>query len=263
MKHKKEKIKKRFFRNHGGTIIILLVTICCYELATDITGYLDGMFFPGFVSILPKMYDSWPKILESLVSSMKLLIPGYFSAVLCGIVLGVMIGLNPVANKNLKPIIFALTPIPPSMLTPYLIAILPTFYLSSVAVIFIGCFWPVLSGTINGIVLIEQGYLDNANVLELKGIKKLFYVILPAALPHIMAGAATALNFSFILLIIAEMFATNSGLGYFVQYYADFSDYARVIGGLIFTAIVVVVIKYLFEALKRRLLFWSLNEKSK
>ena len=97
---------------------------------------------------------------------MKLLIPGYFSALFCGIVLGIIIGTHPKVNKNLKPIIFALTPIPPSMLTPYLIAILPTFFLSSVAVIFIGCFWPVLSGTINGIILIEQGYLDNANVVE-------------------------------------------------------------------------------------------------
>lgn len=258
------KVKKSsFVKNHGGTIIILVCCVIIYELATDVTGYLDSMFFPGFAKIIPKMYVSLPKLGESFISSMKLLIPGYFSAVFAGIVLGVAIGLSPRINKNLKPIIFALSPIPPSMLTPYLIAILPTFYLSSVAVIFIGCFWPVLTGTINGIVLIEQGYLDNASVLELHGLKKMFYVILPAAAPHILSGAATALNFSFILLVIAEMFATNSGMGYFVQYYADFSDYARVIGGLIFTACVVVVIKYGFEKLKNRILFWNLNEHSK
>lgn len=254
---------KSFITKRGGTILILAAVFILYELATDVTGTLDSMFFPGFSKIIPKMRDSLPKLGESFISSMKLLIPGYFSALISGIALGMLIGLHPVINRNLQPIIFALAPIPPSMLTPYLIAILPTFFLSSVAVIFIGCFWPVLTGTINGIVLIEQGYLDNANVLELKGIKKLFYVILPAASPHILSGAATALNFSFILLVIAEMFATNSGLGYFVQYYADFSDYARVIGGLIFTALVVVVIKTLFEKVKRRILFWSLNEHSR
>ena len=252
--------KRGFGKNYGGTVVILVCVIILYELATDVTGYLDSMFFPGLSRIIPAMYESAPKLAESLVSSMKLLIPGYFSAVACGVVLGVIIGLHPTVNKNLKPIIFALTPIPPSMLTPYLIAILPTFYLSSMAVIFIGCFWPVLSGTINGVVLIEQGYLDNANVLELRGFKKMFCVILPAAAPHILAGAATALNFSFILLVIAEMFATSSGLGYFVQYYADFSDYSRVIGGLMFTAVVVVIIKYVFERFKNRVLRWSLND---
>lgn len=254
---------KKFFDKRGGTLLILIFVIVCYELATDVTGTLDSMFFPGLSKILPKMKDSLPKLGESFLSSMKLLIPGYFLALVSGVTLGVFIGLHPLLNKNLQPIIFALTPVPPSMLTPYLIAILPTFYLSSMAVIFIGCFWPILVGTISGIVLIEQGYLDNASVMELKGIKKLFYVILPAAAPHILSGAATALNFSFILLVIAEMFATNSGMGYFVQYYADFSDYARVIGGLIFTAFVVVVIKNLFEMVKRRILFWCLNEKGR
>ena len=253
------KPKFSLFRGYGGTVAIVVAVFIAYELATDVTGSLDSMFFPGFSKIIPKMYDSRELLLESLISSMKLLIPAYLIAFVSGVVLGVIIGTHPKVNKNLKPIIFALTPIPPSMLTPYLIAILPTFYLSSVAVIFIGCFWPVLSGTINGIVMIEQVYLDNSDVLELSGIKKMFYIILPASAPHIFSVATTALNFSFILLCVAEMFATSSGLGYFVQYYADFSDYARVIGGLIVTAIVVVVIKCLFEIVKKKVLFWSLN----
>ena len=254
---------KKFLEKRGGTVLILICAFLIYELLTDVTGTLDSMFFPGFSRIVPAMIKSSGKLGESFISSMRLLIPGYFLALFSGILLGVIIGLNPLINKNLQPIIYALTPIPPSMLTPYLIVILPTFYLSSMAVIFIGCFWPILIGTINGIVLIDQGYLDNADVLELKGIKKLFYVTLPGASPHILSGAATALNFSFILLVIAEMFATNSGMGYFVQYYADFSDYARVIGGFIFTAFVVVIIKLPFEKVKNKILFWQLNDKAK
>lgn len=260
---RKSETKHAFLRNHGGTVLIILTVIVLYELATDVTGALDSMFFPGFSRIIPKMIASRAKVLASIVSSMKLLIPGYTAALLLGVFLGVIIGTRPTLNKNLQPIIFGLTPIPPSMMTPYLIAILPTFYLSSVAVIFIGCFWPILTGTINGIVLTEQTYLDNADVMEFHGLKRIFYITLPAAAPHIFSGASTALNFSFILLVIAEMFATSSGLGYFVQYYADFSDYARVIGGLIVTATVVIVIKYAFERVKHRVLFWSLNENAK
>lgn len=254
---------KKFFGKHGGTVLIIVGAIALYELLTDVVRVLDPMFFPGFSQILPKMGSSAGLFLKSVISSMKLLIPGYFFALLAGITIGTIIGLHPLLNKNLKPIIFALAPIPPSMLTPYLIAILPTFYLSSVAVIFIGCFWPVLVGTVSGMILIEQGYLDNADIMGLSRFEKLFYVLLPAASPHILEGASTALNFSFILLVIAEMFATNSGMGYFVQYYADFSDYSRVLGGLICTSIVVVVIKYTFEAAKRRILFWCLNSNAR
>ena len=146
------------------------------------------------------------------------------------------------------------------MLVPYLIAVMPTFYLSSTAVIFVGCFWPFLNATISGITLIDQKYLDNAKVLELKGWKKLIFVILPAASPLILAGAGTALTFSFILLTVAEMFATDSGMGYFIQYYADFSDYARVLAGLLFSGAVFVSIMVLYERLKKRALFWMIND---
>ena len=251
---------KNLFKDYIGTFCIIAVAVLAYQLATEGFGLLDGVLFPGFSRIIPRTMASLPKLGASFVSSMRLLIPGYLSAAFCGISLGVVIGLNPALNKMLKPIIFALNPIPPSMLTPYLIAVMPTFYLSSAAVIFIGCFWPFLVGTINGIILIDQKHLDNAKILEFKGLKKLFFVILPAALPMIFAGAGTALNFSFILLTVAEMFATNSGLGYFVQYYADFSDYGRVIGGLMFTGLVIITIMFMFEKLKKKMLFWTLNE---
>lgn len=245
---------------YKGTITIIIVAFLLYELLTDVLGILDSFLFPGFTKIWPSLYASLPKLFESMISSSKLLIPGYFGAAVCGITLGIIIGTNPKLNKNMKPIIFGLNPIPPSTLTPYLIAIMPTFYYSSVAVIFIGCFWPFLNGTINGIVLIDQKYLDNSKVLELEGFKKLFNVLLPAAAPSILAGAGTALNLSFILLITAEMFATNSGFGYFIQYNADFSDYAKVISGLLFMGAFIVIIMLSYEKLKKKILFWTLNE---
>ena len=243
----------------AGTVAILVVTVLAYELATDVGGILDKRLFPGLSKIIPTLFQAMPQLLESFCSSMTLLIPGYLAGAACGILLGVFIGLTPRVNKALRPIIFALSPVPPSMLTPYLIAILPTFYLSSVSVIFIGCFWPFLTGTINGINQIDQKYLDNAKVLELTGLRKLFIVILPAASPMILAGAGTALTFSFILLTVAEMFAADTGMGHFIQYYADFSDYARVIAGLLFTSLVFVVIMLGYERLKKALLFWMLN----
>ena len=98
--------KKSFFKDHGGTVIILICVFVLYEIATDMTGTLDSMFFPGFSKILPKMYASRAKLGESFISSMKLLIPGYFTALISGVILGIIIGTHPRINKNLKPIIF-------------------------------------------------------------------------------------------------------------------------------------------------------------
>ena len=248
--------------SHLGTLLIILALIAIYELLTDVTGTLGTLIFPGFSKIIPAFISSLPKLFESLVSSSKLLFPAYFLGALLGISLGLVIGLSPRTHKNLQPIIYALSPMPPSMFTPYLITLLPTFYISSVAVIFMGCFWPFLNATISGVLLIEETYLENADVIHLQGIKKVLFVIIPGALPSIFQGAATALNFSFILLTVAEMFATTSGLGYFVQYNADYMAYDKVIAGLIFMAMYIVLLYTGFTYIKNKALFWCLNRNS-
>lgn len=254
------KIKKKS-TNHRITFYIILGIIVIYEILTDILGVLDNVLFPGFSKIIPKFKESLPMLFKSLLSSSLLLFPSYFIALLVGIFLGIIVGTRKQLYEILKPIIFALNPIPPSMLTPYLIAIMPTFFISSSSVIFLGAFWPIFISTINGIRMVDRRYLDSANMLGYDKYKKLFYVIIPAASPMILAGMGTALNFSFILLSIAELFATTSGLGYFIQYYADFSDYARVISGLIFTMMFIVVIMLLFDKFKKRVLFWTFSSK--
>lgn len=245
------------------TALIVGGSLLAYELAATVFGLLDPMLFPGLSKVGAALVKSMPQLLTSLFSSLSRLIPGYLIGAFLGVGLGVFIAMHPRLLQAMRPIIFALSPVPPSMLTPYLIAVLPTFYASAVAVIFLGVFWPYLSGTITGISLIDKKFLDNAHILQLTGSKKLFFVILPAAAPHILSGAGTALTFSFILLTVAEMFATDSGLGHFIQYYADFSDYARVLAGLFFTAIVFVSIMLTYEGIKKKILFWMLHGKAR
>jgi NitT/TauT family transport system permease protein len=151
-------------KNYSGTILIVLGAVLFYELATDVNQWLEPVLFPGLSKIIPLFFASLPKLFEGLKSSLGLLIPGFLGAASLGIILGLLIGLNPKVHKNLKPIIYALNPIPPTLFTPYAITLLPTFWHSSVFIIFVGCFWPILNGTINGIVLIDQKYLDNAKL---------------------------------------------------------------------------------------------------
>lgn len=75
-------------------------------------------------------------------------IPGYFSALISCIVLSVLCWALPTLNKKMQPIILALNSIPP--LIPNLIVLLPTFHLSSKAVIVNGSIWSVLTEQLMG-----------------------------------------------------------------------------------------------------------------
>jgi len=75
-------------------------------------------------------------------------------------------------------------------------------------------------------------------------------------LPHIFTGMAVGLAFSFILLTVAELFGANAGLGRFVQYYADFADYPKMVAGILYTGLVTFLAMTLLDGVRRRSLFW-------
>ena len=242
---------------YKGTALIIVVVVALFEVATDLTGWLEPVLFPGLAKIIPAFRESLPRLLDGLVNSFGLLLPSYFLALTLGIGLGLFVGYRPALKKMLLPIFRGISPIPPTMLIPYAISILPTFWLSSAFIIFAGAFWPILLGTIHGVVLLEERYLDNARTLGLKGGRLLWKVVFPGALPHIFSGAGMALVFSFILLTVAEMFGAKSGMGYFIQYYADFCDYPKVLAGMIFMSASIVLVMMVFDTIQRRTLHWT------
>lgn len=247
---------RRFFRNYGRSIALLALMVILFEGATDLSGWLEPVLFPGLSRILPELGNSLPKLLQGFANSLGLLVPSYLLALVLGIGGGLLLGSSPTLRTTLMPIFRGISPIPPTMLIPYAIAILPTFWLSSAFIIFVGAFWPILMGTIHGVVLLEERYLDNASTLGLRGFRRLRKVVLPGALPMIFSGAGMSLVFSFILLTVAEMFGAKSGMGHFIQYYADFSDYPKVLAGMIFMSLVIILIMELFDLVQRRALHW-------
>ena len=247
---------KTFIRRYGGTVLIVLLLILAYEVLTDIGEILDPVIFPGLSRVIPTLFVCLPELLWGLYNSMLKLVPAYALALLVGIGVGLVVGQRKELRKTLAPVFSGFASVPATLLTTYAITIFPSFQSASVFIIFFGCLWPILNGTIAGVSLIEKCYLDSARSLELRGITMVNKVVLPAALPTILNGAKTSLNFSFLLLIAAEMFGASSGLGYFVQYYTDFSKFDRVIAGILFMAFFIIIIMQLFEALKSHLLRW-------
>lgn len=242
-----------------GIIGIFAGIVGIYWLATDVFQWLDPFLFAGPSKIIEGFRQYYGKLFEGLASSLLLLVPAYALALICGVCLGVFIGLAVPLRRNLTPYINAFSAIPVTLLTPFAIHIFATFQGASVFIIFLGAFWPILGTTIAGVVTIDRRYLENAATLEINGIQKMFRVILPAAAPTMFAGCSIALKFSFVLLTVSEMFGATSGMGFFVQYYSDFARFDLVWVGFVFMAVVLVAIMLLFDLFKNRVLAWTLN----
>ncbi|MDR1052205.1 MAG: ABC transporter permease subunit [Deltaproteobacteria bacterium] len=246
-------------RRFGFLCCLLIAALLAgvYGVWTDVLRRPNAVLFPGWQKIIPAFWTGRQQLFSGLVSSMKLLIPAVAAAVLTGVTAGMVIGLHKRLEAVLIPFIRAVNPLPSTMLIPYAIAVMPTFWSSSWIIIYMGVLWPVIMNTLHGISMLEPRWIDNARCLGLRGRRLITKVVLPGAMPQIFAGINAGLIRSFLLLTVAEMIGAKAGLGFFVQYYADFAKYNLVIAGMIWLSLVVVSIMTLFDLLKKRLLYWT------
>ena len=182
---------------------------------------------------------------------------GYLLALVIAIPLGLFLGWSARLGSAATYISKFFGAIPPIVYIPYGIALLPTFRSVSVFVIFLATFWPVLAGTMSGVMNVDKKTIDSAKVLNVGKFTMLFSVILPASLQQIFIGCNQGLTVSFVLLTSAEMIGAQSGLGYYIKNYSDFGDYTRTLVGLIVIGIVIVAISFAFNKIQKYLLRWK------
>lgn len=228
-----------------------------WELMTSRLEVLDPFLFPTPGYVLQLFVDNVPEILQGLMSSMELLGSAYGLALITAIPLGLLTGWRQRLFRAVHPIAKVMSSVPPIVYIPYAIALLPTFKLASIFVIFIGAFWPIFVSTLNATVQIDRKLIDAARMLHVTEREMLFAIILPAITPQVLTGCGVGLIFSFILLTSAEMIGATSGMGWYVKYYSDFGDYGKVIVGIIFIGMVVTAVMWIFERIQRRLLRWQ------
>lgn len=248
-----------FMKKYYGIILIGIGILVAYVLLTDVFHVLSDFLFPSILDVIRLIPEYIGQLLTGLKSSLFLLVTAYVLAVVAGIALGTVIGLKSGLRKNLTPYINAFSAIPVPLLTPYAINLFPTFKAASIFLIWLAAFWVILGTTTGAVMSIDKRYLENAATLEMPKRERLFKVILPAASPTILVGCSVALSLSFMMLAVAEMFGATSGMAYFVQYYSDFARFDLVLLGFLFTAIVLVLIMYLFDRIKHRILHWTIN----
>ncbi|MCI2058066.1 MAG: ABC transporter permease subunit [Oscillibacter sp.] len=249
---------KSFFKKYWGTICIYAGLVLFYIFMTT-TGRANAYLFPKPRAILKAFYENRGVMLVNLLSSLSMMIPSILISLAVALSLGTFLGMHPRARDALHPVIYAFSVIPSILLSPFALLLAPTFRSAAIFLIVYGSFWSTLFATITGIMTIDKRYLDNAAALELRGLKRMFRVILPAASPSILAGFVNSLRSTFVMLVYAEMYGAQHGMGFFVKKYAEFGIYANTWCGFIFMVIVLVIVMQLFEKLKRHMLKWTIG----
>lgn len=249
---------KALVKKYWLTVCIFIGLIALYFYMTE-SGKANSYLFPSADSIGEAFAESRGLMLVNMVASFKLMLPSILVSLLIALGLGTLLGMNTWLRDALHPVIYMFSVIPSILLSPFALLLAPNFWTASIFLIVYGTVWATLFATITGIMTIDKRYLDKADTLELHGIKRLVRVILPAASPSILAGFVNSLRSTFVMLVYAEMYGAQYGMGYYVKKYAEFGLYNKTWCGFIFMVLVLVIVMQFFEMLKKYLLKWTMD----
>lgn len=247
---------RSFFKDYWLTVICVVGLIGLYFYVSEARVF-SALMFPTVDDIWATFWKDRAVMGLNLVASIKLLIPSIAITLFFALGIGIALGISPFLGKALHPIIYAFSCVPSILLSPFAIMIIGDFTKASIFLIVYGTVWATMFATITGIQTIDKRYLDNAKTLELKGLKLMTKVILPAASPNIIGGFVNSLRSSFVMLVFAEMYGAKHGLGFYVRRYCDYGQYQNVWAGFIFMVVCLVVVMQFFDQLKKYLLKWT------
>lgn len=219
-------------------------------------GNAHAVLMPSLENVFNVFVVDYANMLDGLVSSLKLLGTGVSLALILGIGLGILVGWIQRLREALFPIAKVLSTIPALVYVPYVVAVMPTFKMASIFVVFSGVFWPTFMYVINYIAGIDKKILDSAKTLNVSTPTMIFQIILPYIFPGIIRNLALSISSAFMCLTGAEMIGASSGLGYYVQKAASFINYPQVLAGIIFIGVVVTVVNKFVVFLEKKFVKW-------
>ena len=178
-------------------------------------------------------------------------------AIACAVPIGLSLGLSPIANRLVAPLIYLLYPIPKIVFLPIILLLLGIGNISKIFVISLVLFFQMLV-----VVRDEASNLRPELIASVRslgaGRRALFrYVYLPACLPAVLTSLRVSIGTAIAVLFFAESFATTSGLGYYiiVETWGRL-DYAEMYAGVVAMSILGLALYFAVDNIQRRMCPW-------
>ncbi|MDR0876657.1 MAG: ABC transporter permease subunit [Treponema sp.] len=249
-------IVRRKEKNVNDIVLVIFVILFIWEFMATKTTRTNTMLVPVPERVFAVFLSDWRKILRGIRYSMGLLFTAMALALFLAISLGMVVGWFERIRKAVLPIAKVISPIPPIVYTPYVVALFPSFRAASIFIIFNSIFWPVFINMIISVSTVDRRVMDSAKTLNTRSLSMFLHILFPYCLPRIITGMNVTLSTSFMVLTAAELIGATSGLGWFVKYYSDFADYTRVVAGIIVIAVVVTLLNKLLLIVEKLLIRW-------
>jgi ABC-type nitrate/sulfonate/bicarbonate transport system permease component len=239
----------------SAEIAVPILILAAWQLWT-VTA--DDPKFPRLTTILAEFQDLWlfSEFGTHVLPSLKRIALGFCIAAIVGVGLGIPIGLSRWARLWTMPHIEYWRAMPPPALLPISIVLLGIFDKQKVALIAFFCLFPILLNAIDGVRGIEPTLMETARSYGVPWRDTVRRIVVPAAMPQIVAGMRTSLSLAVIIMVLAEWCGSTSGVGYVLLISKDTLQFTTMWSAILLIGLLGYLLNLVFGLFEKRVLAW-------
>jgi ABC-type nitrate/sulfonate/bicarbonate transport system permease component len=238
--------------------LVLFALLCAWELAARVAGN-NGLVAPPssvlralFTQVLP---DS--EVRDALISAIFEITAAYVLAVAGGLLIGLAVGWTRFGRNSFLPIVMFFYAIPQVVLLPLFTL---GFGIGPAAKIAFGCshgIFPVIVNTVAGMRNVSPLYLSAARCMGARRSDVVRDVILPHITGSLFAGLRLAMTMTLLGVILAELYVSTAGIGYFTRQFANTFDPAPLFALILALTLIAIAMNGVVRMAERRFTRWN------
>ncbi|MFZ5779454.1 MAG: ABC transporter permease [Pseudomonadota bacterium] len=237
--------------------LVFLFLIAAWQAASTI-GLLPPLFMPSPAAVLHALADLWADgtLVLHVSASLGRIIPGWIIGTAAGLAVGLAMGIFSAARAAGLPIVAALFPIPKIALLPLLILWFGIGEPSKIATIALGVFFPTVISAYSACDSVPRNLIRMGQSFGLPATDIVAKIVLPGAMPGILAGFRISASVALLLVVAAEMIGAEHGIGAFVLTAGNLMQTDQLLAGVVMLSVLGLLVSWGLGSLERFVLRW-------
>jgi NitT/TauT family transport system permease protein len=237
-------------------VFALVFGVWCY---LSYGGKVTSLILPtptGVLEAAGRLWSSgelWPDIKISVFRISM----GFLASAVLAIPLGILIGAYKGVEAMQEPLNGFIRYVPVPALIPLVMVAAGIGEPAKILLIFLGTYFQMVMIVADVTRQVPKDLLNASRTLGARPHQVLFNVLLPATLPGLMETCRTMIGWAWTYLVIAEVVATDSGLGYRIMKAQRFLRTDEIFVGIIVLGLLGLITDMLFKILQPRILPWA------
>ena len=250
---------RRLAARPGAISFLILVLVLAGWEAGGRTGVLDTFFFSTPSAIAVKAWEMLidGNLLFHTLRTGYAYVAGVVIAIALGATCGLAMGWWRRFGDVVDPYVVFFSAMPRIALFPVIILIFGIGDLSRTVIVFLGVVFPVLFNAYIGAKQTPRLLIDVGRVFGYSHNRLFTAVVLPAALPYLIAGFRIGVTLGIIMIVVAEFLAASAGLGQQIAVTAQSYQIAEMWAWVLYTSLYALLIVRGTDYFERWAMRWA------